>query len=204
MRILYTLLLVATLHFGSMAGEGISYKWMDGNKSIGSLVINETQDEENITYEYKSNLNVNYGEEVSITEEMTATLAKTADQEQKIMPVTQIKAVRSFNGRPRISVEESILESKIVRTVNGKETATDRSSTVICYMFLFVKPPVGVTSVYSELYGIDFKVVDKGNHQYLIKGAKNREHLFTYDEEGHLIKARVDLSSGVYTLIPAR
>ncbi|MCB0501425.1 MAG: hypothetical protein KDD32_01985 [Bacteroidetes bacterium] len=203
MKILYTLLLIVTLHIGAIAGEGISYKWMDGNKSIGSLVINETKGEESITYEYKSNLNVNFGEEVSITEEMSATLAKTADQEQKLLPVTQIKAVRSFNGRPRISVEENIQETKVVRTVNGKETATDRSSTVFCYMFLFVKPPVGVTSVYSELYGIDFKVVDKGNHQYLIKGAKNREHLFAYDEEGHLIKARIDLSSGVYTLIPS-
>lgn len=203
MKILYTLLLIVTLHIGAIAGEGISYKWMDGNKSIGSLVINETKGEESITYEYKSNLNVNFGEEVSIKEEISATLATTTDQEQKLLPVTQIQALRSFNGRPRISVEEKIQETKVVRTVNGKEKEADRSAAVFCYMFLFVKPPVGVTSVYSELYGIDFKVVDKGNHQYVIQGAKNREHLFTYDEEGHLIKARIDLSSGVYTLIPS-
>jgi hypothetical protein len=116
--------------------------------------------------------------------------------------ISFLEASRSFNTKPRISVKEEMEGENLVRTVNGKKKKSERAPEVFCYMFLFKKPPVKVSSVYSELYGMDFEVVDKGNNQYLIKGEKNRRHNFTYDDKGNLIKAQIELSSGVYTLLP--
>ncbi|MEZ5023603.1 MAG: hypothetical protein R2728_10170 [Chitinophagales bacterium] len=201
MRIVNTLILVLCLNTLTFAGEGLAFKWMEGNKNVGELKITEVKSQETITYHYVSEMVVNYGEEITIKEEMKA-IYPVALKDSLLYTISYLEATRSFNAKPRINVKEEMKGEKWVRIVNGKEKEIERAQDVFCYMFLFKKPPVNVTSVYSELYGMHFEVVDKGNNHYLIKGAKNRQHSFAYDDKGNLIKAQISLSSGTYTLLP--
>lgn len=201
MKIVNTLILVLCLNTLAFAGEDLSFRWMEGNKKVGELKIIVVKTQETITYQYSSEMVVNYGEEITIKEEMKA-IYPAALRDSLLYTISYLEATRSFNAKPRIHVEEEVKDDRMVRMVNGKEKELARATDIFCYMFLFKKPPVNVTSVYSELYGMDFEVVDKGNNQYLIKGAKNRQHSFTYDDKGNLIKAKIDLSSGTYTLLP--
>lgn len=177
------------------AGDSYSFQWMDKDQPVGELKVDVDYGENGITYHYVNVMNLNIGVEMNIRDEWTV--------EYRNDTLDRIAIRNNFNGRNRISVDESSVEGGALRKVNGVEKKIERDPVTASYVTLFAESPGNITMIYSELYGLDFAVERIGDTGYRVTDSKGRKHKFFYNGNGKLTKAIVEMSAGFYSLVPS-
>lgn len=197
MKRMKTIMIMAALWCGlsAQAGDTFNFDWKQGQADVGDLTVTVTEGEAATRVEYTSQISVNVGVDMKINEHWIADYS----------PAGTLEAVTlksAMNGNTRVDITEAAsAEGPYLRTVNGRAKTAEREAVDYSYILLFVKPPVAITSLYSELYGKHFEVREAGKNSYIVTDAKNRKHKFTYDENGRLLKADIELSMGRFDLV---
>jgi len=192
------LVLIALLMWSAVqvhAGGDHEFTWNHEKAEVGQLTVTTTESDEGISVDYKSEYVVNISVELKNVDNWSVIYSKESG-------LTSFDLKNEVNGRKRLDIQEGASDAGVSRVVNGKTKQLDRGKVDYSYVMLFVKEPVGVMSLYSELYGEEFQVRETGKHSYTVTDSRNRRHKFNYNEEGKLEKAEIVMSMGTFTLLP--
>ncbi|MCP4123725.1 MAG: hypothetical protein GY751_18405 [Bacteroidetes bacterium] len=193
MKNLIVIILVLLTAIQSHAGDAFSYSWTFEKEIVGNLNVNtETSGEETIVT-YASTYTVEMPVELKSIDNWSVSYSA-----ENVMTGCELR--NELNGRTRVDIVEGASDGAVTRSVNGKAKQLERSAVSFSYILLFVKEPVGISELYSELYGMNFQVRETGKRSYTITDSRNRRHKFNYDESGNLLKAEIIMSMGNFTL----
>lgn len=101
----------------------------------------------------------------------------------------------SNRGAENVAGYTQQLGNRYVTNINHKVDTIYRKEISFCVADLYFKEPVGLTEIYSNMYGSFVKISDTGNHRYKFTTPDGKVNCYTY-VNGQLSTIEVELTVG--------